>query len=85
MGEHAWRWGAYAGIAFVVLQIVANLVFGVGSALPNVPDTSKFADYMASNVGKVAAFAWIGSLAFVVLLPFIVSLRQGISATRHPF
>jgi hypothetical protein len=65
MGEHAWRWGAYAGIAFVVLQIVANLVFGIGSALPNVPDTPKFADYMASNVGRVAAFAWVSSLAFV--------------------
>jgi len=83
MGElNAWRWGAYAGIAFVVLQIVGNLVFGVLSAIPGVADTSKFADYMASNVGKVAAFAWIGSLAFVVLLPFIVSLRQVIRSAK---
>ena len=85
MGENnAWRWGAYAGIASVVLAIVGYLVLVVGSggALPNTPDTSKFADYMARHVGQVAAFAWIGSLAFVVSLPFIVSVRQVIRAAR---
>ncbi len=77
------RWGAYAGIAFVVLIIVSYLVFLVGGgAPPSVQDTSKFADYMASHVGRVAAFAWIGSVAFVVLLPFIVSVRQVLRAAR---
>ena len=83
MGElNVWRWGAYAGIASVVLAIVGYLVLVVGSAIPGVPETTKFADWMAGNVGKVAAFAWIGSLAFVVLLPFIVSVRQVIRGAR---
>ena len=81
MGElNAWRWGAYAGIASVVLAIVGTLVLVVGGELPSVAETSKFADWQASHVGKVAAFAWIASVAFVVSLPFLVSVRQVIRA-----
>ena len=79
---NAWRGGAYAGIAFVVLQIAGNLVFGFMNAIPGVSDTTKFADWMAGNVGKVAAFAWIGSVAFVVLLPFLVGIRGVMRSAR---
>lgn len=82
-GLNAWRWGAYAGIAFVVLQITGYLVFLVGAgAIPSVQDTSKFADFMATHVGRVAAFAWIGSVAYGVLVPFLVSARQVIRVAR---
>jgi hypothetical protein len=84
VGElNSWRWGAYAGIAFVVLLIVSYLVFLIGAgAVPSVQDTSKFADFMASHVGRVAAFVWIGSAAIVALVPFNVSVRQMMRAAK---
>jgi hypothetical protein len=83
MGEqNAWRWGAYAGIAAVVVGIVGTVIALSGGAPPGITDTSKFADYEAGHVGRALAFAWMGSVAWVLLLPFFVSVRQVIRAAR---
>jgi hypothetical protein len=79
---NGWRWGAYAGIAAVVLGIVGTVIAVSGGAPPGIADTSKFADYEAGHVGRALAFAWMGSVAFVLLLPFLVSVRQVIRAAR---
>jgi hypothetical protein len=83
MGElSAWRWGAYAGIGYVVIGIVGTVIAVSGGAPPGIADTSKFAAYEASHVGNATAFAWLGSVAFVLLLPFLVSVRQVIRAAK---
>jgi hypothetical protein len=77
-----WRWGAYAGLVFVALNVLAFIAGFSGGAPPSLADTSKFANALASHFGSDVAAAWFGNLSLVVFVPFLVSVRQVIRAAR---
>lgn len=77
-----WRWGAYAGFAFLLLNLAASVAGFSGGLPPNPSDTAKFTNYLASSQINGLAATWLGSLSGVVFVPFLVSVRQVIRAAR---
>jgi hypothetical protein len=73
VSDFGWgRWGAYAGLAFVVLQVLGPVPIFLGGAPPEPPTV----DYLAVHRINFESTDWITSLALVAFMPFLASLRQ---------
>jgi hypothetical protein len=73
-----WRWGAYAGLAFVGLQFLTPIPPILAGVPPDPADASALAAYLAGHRVNILAADWLGSLGSVMFVPFLASLRHSI-------
>jgi hypothetical protein len=77
MSEGLWqRWTAYAGLGYVVLQVIMTVLFFVGGPPPPVSDTARWAAYSESDASALIWIGFVNGLSYTVVLPFVVGVRR---------
>jgi hypothetical protein len=75
--DQARRWGAIAGIAFVILAVIALILPG---SPPKADEVAKIGTYFADKRGDILAANFLVGIAFVFFLLFVGALRAHFGA-----